>query len=115
MVERSVAKYRIGAHLYPVREFPEVKVLAVVERDRVRVLFGQLAPVETFLKRREAVHCTREIEPEDDDDQGFDGAAIQRHGQVIAEPGHAAVLRIVDRIAGVVRIHSTGAQHSIKP
>lgn len=102
-------------YLYYVREFSEIKVLAVVKSDRVGIFLGKLASIQALLKGRKSVKGAEEVAYENENDERFYGTVIQRSRQIIAEPSHASVLGIVDRIVGIVGINPAGTQRSVQP
>ena len=102
-------------HLYSIREFPEIVVLSVVESDRVRVVLGELATIQALLKSRQTVKSTSEVTGEYQDDSGLHGSAVQRGSQVIPEPTHASVFRVIDGVIRIVWVHTAGAQRPVEP
>lgn len=102
-------------YLYSIRKLPEVVVLPVVESDRVGVVLGELATIQALLKSRQAVKSASKVTGEYQDDDDLDGSAIQRGGQIIPEPAHAAVFWVIDGVVWIVRIYSSTAQCSIEP
>ena len=89
--------------------------MSVVESDRVGVVLGELATVQALLKSRQAVKSASKVTGEYQDDDDLDGSAIQRGSQIIPEPAHAAVLRVIDGVVWIVRIYPSTAQCSIEP
>lgn len=100
-------------YLYPVGELPEVIVLSIVENDRIRVVFGELATVQAFLESCQAIERPGQVNSEYKDDNGLDGSTVERGGQIIAEPAHATVFRIVHWIIWIIWVHSSRAERSV--
>ena len=110
-----LSKRNLRIYLYPIRKFSEIIILAVVKGDRVGIFLGKFASIEAFLKVRKSVKCADKITYENEDNNRFHRAIIQRSCQIIAEPSHTSVLRIVDRIVRVIRINPARTQRSVQP
>lgn len=54
--------------------------------------------------------CDGDVEREDDEHDGLHGPLVERHGHVVAEEGHEAVLAVVHGVVGVLRVDAARAE-----
>jgi len=63
-------------YLYSIRKLPEVKVLAIVEDDRVGIFLGKFTPIQTLLEGCKPVNGAHEVAHENEKHRYFYVAAI---------------------------------------
>lgn len=90
-------------------------VFEIEELDRVRVGFGQLSPLKTFLDLRKPVASAAEVSGEYQDYNCFDPAFVHEAGDVVAEENAEHVIFVVEWVVGIVAVDSTGDKFAIDP
>jgi len=63
-------------YLYSIRKLSEVKVLTIVEDDRIGVFLGKFTPIQTLLEGCKSVNGAHEIAHENKEHRYFYVAAI---------------------------------------